>query len=118
MGRKKIIETSNERFQRSLHAIALRSGRSALGLSQREFGEVVGIHYSSIARFENGQMRLKPLHIETIFKFLSQSGLIIVISRTNGITIQIPPHMIEAMEAIEGIKVSTSIDKASDPGGM
>lgn len=113
MGRKKVVETEIERHQRAHHAIALRAGRTALGLSQREFGELVGIHYSSLARFENGQMRLKPLHIQSIIGFLSQSGLHIEISKDNGVSIKIPSHIVDAMGSVDGIKMAADFYEAT-----
>lgn len=118
MGRKKVVESPSERQQRAHHAIALRAGRTALGLSQREFGELVGIHYSSLARFENGQIRLKADHIQSIIAFLVQSGLNIEISQHNGISIQIPSQIIKAMDAIDGIKVSSAFYRASELIGL
>lgn len=118
MGRKKVVETNSEKSNRAHLAIMMRAGRTALGLSQREFGELVGVHYSSLARFETGQLRLKPLHIETMLKFLEQSGLQIEMSKDSGINIQIPPHILGAMEAIDGIKISTDFYKAVELVGL
>ena len=118
MGRKKIVETGAEKSRRSHLAIMMRAGRTALGFSQREFGELVGVHYSSLARFETGQLRLKPLHIETMLNFLANSGLHIEISKENGINIQIPPHILGAMEAIEGIKISADFYEATELVGL
>ena len=118
MGRKKIVETGAEKSRRSHLAIIMRAGRTALGFSQREFGELVGVHYSSLARFETGQLRLKPLHIETMLNFLANSGLHIEISKENGINIQIPPHILGAMEAIEGIKISTDSYETTELVGL
>ena len=118
MGRKKIVESSAEKSRRSHLAIMMRAGRTALGFSQREFGELVGVHYSSLARFETGQLRLKPLHIETMLNFLANSGLHIEISKENGINIQIPPHILGEMEAIEGIKISAASYEATELVGL
>ena len=118
MGRKKAVETSLERHQRMQHAIMLRAGRTALGLSQREFGKLVGVHYSSLARFETGQIRLKPSHIETIIAFLVNSGLNIAMSKDTGITIHIPAHIIGVMEAIDGIKIAEDFYKAAELIGL
>jgi transcriptional regulator with XRE-family HTH domain len=118
MGRKKTVETNLERHQRAQHAIMLRAGRTALGLSQREFGKLVGVHYSSLARFETGQIRLKPSHIETIIAFLVNSGLNIAISKDIGITIHIPAHIIGVMEAIDGIRIAEDFYKAAELIGL
>jgi transcriptional regulator with XRE-family HTH domain len=118
MGRKKIVETSAEKSSRAHLAIMMRAGRTALGFSQREFGELVGVHYSSLARFETGQLRLKQVHIETMLKVLENSGLQIEISKDSGINIQIPPHILGAMEAIEGIKMSADFYQAADLVGL
>ena len=106
MGRKKVVENSSEKSSRMRLAILVRACRTALGFSQREFGSLVGVHYSSLARFESGQMRLKPEHLESILNGLVNSGLHVDISDETGIKIQIPPNIIRAMEAIKGIKIS------------
>ncbi len=118
MTRKKTVETSIEKSNRAHLAVMIRAGRTALGLSQREFGELVGVHYSSLARFETGQLRLKPAHIETMLKFLMNSGLDIEISKDNGINIHIPPNILDAMETIEGIRMSLQFYKASELVGL
>ena len=97
MARKKTVETPEMLRERMRYAVLIRTGRAALGLSQREFGSVVGLHYSSLARFESGQMRLKSAYITRILAFFEQSGLGITQSEQDGVSISIPRSALDAM---------------------
>jgi hypothetical protein len=53
-----------------------------------------------------------------MLNFLANSGLHIEISKENGINIQIPPHILGAMEATEGMKISTDSYEATELVGL
>ena len=118
MGRPRTIETDEEKCARIRQLIVIRAARTALGLSQREFGELVGLHYSSLARFETGKMRLKSTHIKNIMDLLDRSGLEIDILNKNGIHIHIPVHSISAMQDIDGIRASSEFYEHIDVIGI
>jgi transcriptional regulator with XRE-family HTH domain len=74
MARPRKIETPDEKFNRIRHLILVRAIRTALGLSQRNLSKVVGVHYSAIARFESGHLRLKHDHISRILEYFQKAG--------------------------------------------
>lgn len=44
----------------------LRAYRLSLGLSQAKLGQILGIHWNSIARMERGKMKVTPRTLERI----------------------------------------------------
>lgn len=50
----------------------IRSGRSVLGLSQKQFGELLGVDQSTIARWERGDMAPRDRHKVKIAETLRQ----------------------------------------------
>jgi len=75
MGRPRQIETPVEKAQRIRNLILIRAVRTALGLSQRDLAGVTGVHYSALARFESGHLRLKQEHIVRILDYFHQAGV-------------------------------------------
>ena len=76
MARPKRIETPVEKVQRIRTLVLVRAVRNALGLSQRELSRILGIHFSTLARFESGHNRLKFDHIQSIFGYFKQAGVV------------------------------------------
>ena len=76
MARPKRIETPVEKVQRVRALVLVRAARNALGLSQRDLSRILGIHFSTLARFESGHMRLKADHIQRIFDYFEQAGIL------------------------------------------
>ena len=76
MGRPKIEETPQQIQDRQRIAIMIRILRSALGLSQLELSELVGLSYSGIAKLEKGTMRLNRQKTDEILRIFDQAGLI------------------------------------------
>ena len=75
MGRNRYIETPVDKAQRIRDLILIRVARTALGLSQRELARVVNLHFSSLARFESGNLRLKKDHIQRILDYFQKAGV-------------------------------------------
>ena len=75
MARPFHIETAVEKAQRIRNLILIRAVRTALGLSQRDLATIVGVHFSSLARFESGHMRLKQEHVGRILDYFRQAGV-------------------------------------------
>jgi len=75
MGRPRRIETPVEKARRIRDLILIRAGRTALGLSQRDLARLVNLHYSALARFESGHLRLKQDHIDRIFDYFQKAGI-------------------------------------------
>ena len=75
MGRSRHVENSVEKIQRIRDLILIRAGRTALGLSQRELAKITDLHFSALARFESGHLRLKQDHIRRILDYFEQAGI-------------------------------------------
>jgi transcriptional regulator with XRE-family HTH domain len=75
MGRPRRIETPVEKARRIRDLILIRAGRTALGLSQRDLVRLVNLHYSALARFESGNLRLKSDHIQRILDYFQKAGI-------------------------------------------
>ena len=75
MGRRRRIETPVEKARRIRNLILIRAGRTALGLSQRDLGRLVNLHYSALAQFESGKLRLKQDHIDRILDYFQKAGI-------------------------------------------
>ena len=75
MGRPRHIETPVEKTQRIRDLILIRAARTALGLSQRDLARIVNLHFSALARFESGHLRLKKDHINRILAYFKQAGV-------------------------------------------
>ena len=75
MARPRQVETPTEKLQRIRNLILVRAIRTALGLSQRNLANIVGVHFSALARFESGHLRLKKDHINRILAYFKQAGV-------------------------------------------
>jgi transcriptional regulator with XRE-family HTH domain len=75
MGRPRRVESPGEKAQRIRDLILIRAGRTALGLSQRDLARLVNLHYSALARFESGHLRLKSDHIDRILDYFQKAGI-------------------------------------------
>jgi transcriptional regulator with XRE-family HTH domain len=75
MVRPKLEETPEEIRNRQRTAIIIRVLRSAMGLTQRELSERVGLSFSGIAKLEDGTMRLNTAKLNQIFAFFKEAGL-------------------------------------------
>ena len=75
MGRPRQIETPQEKAERIRYLILVRAARTALGLSQRDLARIVHLHFSALARFESGHLRLKKDHIHRMLDYFRQAGI-------------------------------------------
>ena len=105
MGRPRQIETPVEKAQRIRDLILIRAARTALGLSQRDLAGKIGVHYSALARFESGHLRLKQEHIVRILDYFNQAG----VSSSNTEQGDLLIHL-----SGEGLNHLTKIDYAHD----
>lgn len=56
-------------------AVAMRMGRTALGLSQSEFAELLGVAKSTIARTETMEMTMRADTLMTMLRVLREHGV-------------------------------------------
>ena len=103
MGRPRHVETPVERARRIRDLIFIRSARTALGLSQRELAQVVEVHFSALARFESGHLRLKQNHIQKILDYFQAAGISHAENAKGDLLIQLSG---------EGLNMLTHIDPA------
>ena len=75
MGRPRSVKTPADKVKRIRYLILIRAIRAALGLSQRDLASIVGVHFSALARFESGHLRLKESHILRILDYVQQAGV-------------------------------------------
>ena len=75
MARPKIIETPKQIHDRQKLAVLTRILRVALGLSQLELAKRTGLSFSTIAKFENGELRLHENKKAKIFSLFDEAGL-------------------------------------------
>ena len=75
MGRPPRIESPVEKARRIRDLILIRAARTALGMSQRDLAGVVNLHFSALARFECGNLRLRQDHIRKIVAYFEQAGI-------------------------------------------
>ena len=89
MARPRHVETYDEKLKRIRNLIFIRSARTALGLSQRELAHIVEIHFSALARFESGQLRLKQNHIQKILDHFKAAGISYIENAQGDLLIQL-----------------------------
>ena len=97
MARPRIAETAENKAQRIRQLILVRALRTALGYSQREFARLVGVHFSALARFESGRLRLKQDHITRIMAIFEQAGITISESDRGDLIIRLQCAQIDAL---------------------
>ena len=61
--------------------VALRTGRSALGWSQQELADALGIAKSTVARVETLEVRLKADFLYKALKIFKEHGILIDLSQ-------------------------------------
>jgi transcriptional regulator with XRE-family HTH domain len=109
MGRPRRVENSVEKARRIRDLILIRAGRTALGMSQRDLAKVVNLHFSALARFESGHLRLKQEHIERILEYFEQAGVSYEETDQGDLLIQLSG---------DGLNGLATIDDAQDDADM
>ena len=94
MARPKIIETPKQIHDRQKLAVLTRILRVALGLSQLELAKRTGLSFSTIAKFENGELRLHENKKAKIFSLFDEAGLHYSINKGK-INVTLPKDMLE-----------------------
>ena len=109
MARPRQVETPTEKLQRIRNLILVRAIRTALGLSQRNLANIVGVHFSALARFESGHLRLKQEHIRRILSYFQQAGASFEEADSGDLLIHLSG---------EGLRGLAHIDYAHDDGDL
>jgi transcriptional regulator with XRE-family HTH domain len=77
-------------------AVALRAGRAAVGWSQQEFAEKMGVAKSTVARIETLEMTPKSDFVMRAISLFREAGLEVDVHSSNGIPIKIGPAVIQS----------------------
>jgi transcriptional regulator with XRE-family HTH domain len=88
MTRPKIIDSPQQITDRKVLAVLVRTLRAALGWSQKDVAEKLGITNTAIAKVETGTIRLLPDKRERLIAIFQQAGVQFEFSQ-QGITVSI-----------------------------
>jgi DNA-binding XRE family transcriptional regulator len=70
-------------------AIALRSGRSALGISQVDCAQQIGVSKSTLARAETGEGVLPSDALMRALRFFNENGVKVQLLEAHGLTLEV-----------------------------
>ena len=83
-------------------AVAIRTARTALGWSQQEFADRMGVAKSTVARIETMEMSTKAEFLTKALRLFQQTGLTIDLLQLNALNISIiEPGLIEAQDRLK-----------------
>jgi transcriptional regulator with XRE-family HTH domain len=91
----KIINMSNLDTDSIKIAVALRSARSALGISQQELADLLDVSKITVARVETLEAPLKASIYLRAIKLLAESGVELDASSTDSVVLNIKPSALE-----------------------
>ena len=83
MSRPKIPETLEQLQERRTFAVLVRTFRGAVGWSQQELADQLGLSKASIAKLELGIMRLTPENKKALLKLMKATGIKFEMSPTS-----------------------------------
>jgi transcriptional regulator with XRE-family HTH domain len=103
-----------ELFENGKIAVALRTGRTAIGWSQLEFAEKLGVAKSTIARIETLEMSPKADLVTRAMRLFREAGLEMDLYQPSDLSVNISGSAI--LEAIARLKDDTK--RRSDRSGI
>lgn len=81
MSRPKIPETCEQAHERRTFAVLVRMFRGAVGWSQQDLADQLGLSKASVAKLELGKMRLVPENHSALINLMHDRGVKSVMSR-------------------------------------
>ena len=75
MSRPRIEETPKQQMERRNLAVMVRTARAALGWSQKDLADQLGLSIAAIAKLELGMMRLAPENKAALIKLFENTGI-------------------------------------------
>lgn len=75
MSRPKIPETPEQLYERKAFSVLVRMFRGAVGWSQQDLADQLGLSKASIAKLELGIMRLSPENKSALHKLIKETGV-------------------------------------------
>lgn len=97
MSRPKIPETPEQLQERITFAVLVRTFRGAVGWSQLELAEQLGLSKASIAKLELGIMRLTPENKAALLKLMKDAGVKFVMSHSS-LTVNVGDNVIKKLD--------------------
>ena len=84
-------------------AVAMRMGRTALGLSQSEFADLLGVAKSTVARTETMEMAMRADTLMTMLRVLREHGVELdLMSDEQRVSIEVHPEGLQqALEQLQ-----------------
>jgi len=80
-------------------ALAMRMGRAALGMSQQEFADALGVAKSTVARNETLEMAMRADTLTAMLRLFAEKGVEVdLLGATDSLTIKIGPDALESLE--------------------
>ena len=97
MSRPKIPETPEQLRERVTFAVLVRTFRGAVGWSQLELAEQLGLSKASIAKLELGIMRLTPENKAALLELMKDTGVKFVMSHSS-LTVNVGDNVIKKLD--------------------
>jgi transcriptional regulator with XRE-family HTH domain len=85
--------------EKNRFALAMRMGRVALGMSQQEFAEALGVAKSTVARNETLEMAMRADTLTAMMGLFRERGIDVdLLGATDSLTITVTAKGLEALE--------------------
>ena len=110
MSRPKIPETPEELYERKAFAVMVRMFRGAVGWSQQELADQLGLSKASIAKLELGIMRLAPENKASLQKIIKETGVKWGLS-SGTLTIAAPQEVISKLDQQKALSLPTKTQR-------
>lgn len=86
-------------------ALAMRMGRAALGMSQQEFADALGVAKSTVARNETLEMAMRADTLTAMLRLFAEKGVEVdLLGATDSLTIKIGPDALRSLEDRRKVK--------------
>lgn len=94
--------------EKNRFALAMRMGRAALGMSQQEFADALGVAKSTVARNETLEMAMRADTLTAMMRLFRERGIDVdLLGATDSLTITVTAQGLVALE-------ERRIDKGKD----
>ncbi|WP_442488313.1 helix-turn-helix domain-containing protein [Halomonas litopenaei] len=85
--------------EKNRFALAMRMGRAALGMSQQEFADALGVAKSTVARNETLEMAMRAETLTAMMRVFRDQGIDVdLLGATDSLTITVTAKGFEALE--------------------
>lgn len=85
--------------EKNRFALAMRMGRAALGMSQQEFADALGVAKSTVARNETLEMAMRADTLTAMMRLFRERGIDVdLLGDTDSLTITVTAKGLEALE--------------------